>query len=370
MKRIAGRSLSIAAVVLIATVVRGAPGDSAPGNAQALPEQVPAIDRAAVLVQSAQGTADPAKRDAMLAEARPLLDVFVNDHPTHDDRARAEMWLGALLSIQGKALAADAQGLADPKAREAKLAEARNAFREADLELSVAVDRFGVRFHKIPKFLDTDTPEFRKRESLKATFIQARMFHAAAVEEWAATYPGDGEDARDLYKAAADRYEAIYRDYRVLIAGLIARLKQGQCYRNLGDTKRALGLYNDILSQPDDLSPLRRLRITAMQLSLECWNTPQEKLYELAFSQGEEYLTQVRPEEKLWPEWQAVRYYTGLGYLSAAQALKADQASERAEMLAHARRLATAVGEIEGPYREAGRTLLADVERAEGGASP
>ncbi len=128
--------------------------------------------------------------------------------------------------------------------------------------------------------------------------------------------------------------KAIYRDYRTLIAGLIARLKQGQCYRNLGDTKRAVGLYNDILSQPDDLSPLRRLRVTAMHLSLECWTTPQEKLYELAFSQGEEYLTRVRPEEKLWPEWQAVRYQTARGYLLAAEALPADRATERAEMLA------------------------------------
>jgi hypothetical protein len=347
-----------------------APGDGLPGGLQTLPGQMPVVDRAALLVQQSQGAVDVARRAALLAEAKPLLEGFLLEHPAHDDTARAEMWLGAVLTAEGKDAAAIAQAAAGTDERTKKLAAARDAFRESDRILTVSVDRLKERLKLIPKHLEIDTPAYRARESLKMTYIQALMYQAAAVEEWAATYAVDSDDARNLYKAAADRYEAIYRDYRILIAGLIARLKQGQCYRNLGDTKRALGLYNDILSQPDELSPLRRLRVTAMHLSLECWTTPQEKLYELAFSQGEEYLNGVRPEEKLWPEWQGVRYQTARGYLLAAEALPADRLMERAEMLAHARQHATAVGESEGPYREAGRTLLGDVGRAEGRAAP
>jgi hypothetical protein len=215
-----------------------------------------------------------------------------------------------------------------------------------------------------------DTPEHAKREALKGMVIQVRMYHAGVVEELAATYTADGDEARDLYKAAADRYEAIYRDYRVLYAGLVARLKQGQCYRNLGDTKRALGLYNDVLSQPDELTALRRLRVTAMYLSLECWSTPQEKLYELTFSQGEEYLAGVRPEERSWPEWQAVRYHTARGYRLAAESLPADRRAERADLLEHARRWAAAAGETDGPYRAAARALADDVHRPAGETKP
>jgi hypothetical protein len=366
MKRRFARVVAFVAVVLTATWAEAAPGDALlPGEVRNLPNQIAAIDQAATLVQTAPTATPPERAVEMLAEARKLLDGFLRENPSHAETPRAEMWLGALLTTDGKAAAAKAAALESPQAKIEQLESARKSLREADQILAVAVDRLNKRLKAIPKFIEADAPEFQVRESLKATFIQAQMFHAAVVEELAATYPADGDDARRLYKAAADRYEAVYRDYRVLLAGLIARLKQGQCYRNLGDTKRALGLYNDILSQPDELTALRRLRVTAMYLSLECWTTPQEKLFELAFSQGEEYLNQIRPEEQAWPEWQAVRFHTARGYLSAAAGLPADRAGERTEMLGHAREHAAALSEADGPYRSAATALLAEVRRAE-----
>jgi hypothetical protein len=150
----------------------------------------------------------------------------------------------------------------------------------------------------------------------------------------------------------------------------VARLKEGQCYKNLGNTKRALGLYHDILSQPDDIDQLRRLRVTSMYLSLECWTSVQEKLYELAFSQGEEFLKQLRPGEASWPEWQAVRFHTSRGYLLAAGTLGPDRTEERSDWLTHARGHIAPLVDAAGPYREAARQLAADVERAAEAKSP
>jgi hypothetical protein len=133
-----------------------------------------------------------------------------------------------------------------------------------------------------------------------------------------------------------------------------------------------LGLYNDLLTQPDELEALRRLRIAAMYLSLECWTTEQEKLYELAFSQGEEYLTQARPEERSWPEWQAVRYYTARGYLLAAEGLGAagltgDRAADRRAWLDRAAEHADGLAKTASPYQKAAAELAADVEKRRGG---
>ena len=98
--------------------------------------------------------------------------------------------------------------------------------------------------------------------------MQSLMYYAGAREELALTYPVDSAEARDSFQVAADRYDQIYKDYRTFLAGLTARLKQGQCYKQLGDTRRALGLYNDLLTQPDDLPVLHRLRVSAMYLSV------------------------------------------------------------------------------------------------------
>jgi hypothetical protein len=364
-RRVAIAALIAAVLAVAAPRAGGAPGDVFPGEPRSAPDQLSAIDQAAALIQSAPTANPPDKQVEMLAQARTLLETVLREHPNHAETPRAEMWFGALLTTEGKAEAEAAKTLTAAVVRQERLEAARKRFREGDQTLAVAVDRLAKRLKSIPKFIEADTPEHRMRESLKATFIQAQMFHAAVVEEWAGTYPAGGSDARRLYQAAADRYEAVYRDYRVLLAGLIARLKQGQCYRNLGDTKRALGLYNDVLSQPDELAALRRLRVTAMYLSLECWTTAEEKLFELAFSQGEEYLAGVRPEEKSWPEWQAVRFHTARGYLLAAGALTGDRLDERPELLVRAGEHAAALSESDGPYRSAATSLLAEVRRAE-----
>jgi hypothetical protein len=364
------RLLLFAAVVISSAAAEAAPGDDPAALVGSLPEQKSVVDRAAALVQAAQNTPDASARSAKTAEPRRMLEQFLRDRPTDDDVARAEMWMGVLLTLEGKDAAAVAVQVDDPAARTAQLEAARKTLRDADRYFATSVDRNASRLATMPSFVPPDTPDHARREALKGTVIQVRMYHAGVVEELAATYPADGDEARDLYKAAADRYESIYRDYRVLYAGLVARLKQGQCYRNLGDTKRALGLYNDVLSQPDELSPLRRLRVTAMYLSLECWATPQEKLYELTFSQGEEYLAGVRPEEKSWPEWQAVRYHTARGYLLAAETLPADRANERPELLEHALRWANAARETDGPYRTAAQTLTVEARRAAGETAP
>jgi len=341
-----------------------APEDGGAGGLPGSPTQSADVDRAAVLVQSAAVEPDATRRQSQLDDGRDLLRKFIANNPTSHEMARAEMLLGALLSFEGKTLAQSAESLPDGPDRTAQVDAARKLLREADQSLSVSLDRLNERLRQIPKFIEAGTPEFNERQAVTGVFLQARMHHAAAVEELAATYPADGDDARQLYQAAADRYDSIYRDYRTLIVGLMARLKEGQCYRNLGDTKRALGLYNDLLSQPAELEALRRLRVTAMGLSLECWTTPQEKLHELAFSQGEEYLLGVRPEEQAWPEWQAVRYHTARAYLAAAAALPADRATEAAEWHANARSHAADLAAMEGPYRAAAQALVDEIDRA------
>ncbi|MGC3967521.1 MAG: tetratricopeptide repeat protein [Pirellulales bacterium] len=302
-------------------------------------------------------------RMRVVGRARSLLETFLKENPTHPDAPLVEMQLGVALTTEAKGLTGDANSTAEEPVRNQFFEKARKSFLAAEEYFATVIDQLTTRYLEFPKLNYADDAVQRRGQKLRGELIQARMYYAGVREELAATFPPESSEAHENYKAAADRYESIYKDYRTLIAGLMARLKQGQCYKALGDTRRAVGLYNDLLTQPDDLAALRRLRVAAMYLSLECWTTEQEKLYELAFSQGEEYLAQVRPEERSWPEWHAVRYFTARGYLLAAGTLKADRAVDRDEWLRlgaeHADRLTT----TPNPYQGAAAELSADIAR-------
>jgi hypothetical protein len=296
-----------------------------------------------------------------LAEARRDLELFIEKPMSTDDLPTARMLLGRVLTHQARTAVA-AAGQAPPDRREPQMHEARELLRRAELSYSAAIDQLREKAAGISKFLTDDDPRRPEADRIKEATLQALMSHADAAKELATTFTPGSNEADEHYRAAGERYERIYKDYRTLIAGLLARLKQGECSFHLGDTRRALGLYEDILGQPADLEPLRRLRIAAMYLSLECWTTEREKMYELAFSQGEEYLSDLRPEEEAWPEWQAIRYHTARGYQLAAAALGPERAADRSEYLGKAKSHAEKLAAKEGPYRQAAQSILGSVK--------
>lgn len=329
------------------------------------PPQV--VVEATSLVHSSMTATEVAQRDKLLARAQGILETYLKDNPTHPDAVFVEMQLGVVHTTAGKADLSDSRQVETQADRDALLGLSRERFRAAEKLFTTVVDQLDQRTR--PKGFEENEKVRREALRIKGEYIKAQMFHAGVLEELAGTYPPGSAEARENYQAAADRYDRIYKNYRTLVSGLVARLKQGICYNHLGDARRALGLYNDLLSQPDDLKDLHRLRVSAMYLSLECWTGEKEKLYELAFSQGEEYLTHLPREEELWPEWQGVRYYTARGYMLAATKKPGGAANaDRTEWLAKARVHAETLAKRPGPYKAAVEELLAELGKAEAGS--
>jgi hypothetical protein len=341
------------------------------GTDSQLPEGPPAaIITAKAQAQSSLTATDVAQRDALLGKAQAGIEAFLKDNPTSPEAPYAELELGLVHVNIGLAAVADSRRTADPAEREALLAKGRERFVAGEKLFTTVYDQLNQIFKTFPKVnfgFDKDNPARRHGERLRGEFVRVQMLHAGVLEELAATYPLESRDARVNYQAAADRYESIYKNYRTLVAGLKARLKQGQCHQNLGDPRRALGLFTDILGQPDHIPQLHRMRVQAMYLSLECWNSEQEKMHELAFTEGEGYLTKLPRNEELWPEWQAVRFHTAQGYLLAATTKKKDGKlpDDRADWLAKAREHAEKLGEQSGPYKAAVEALLNQIKKSE-----
>jgi hypothetical protein len=333
-----------------------------------LPEAPPqAIVEAAAAFASAQTQTDAAEQAKLLGRAQSTLESFLKENPTHKDAALAQLQLGIVLLTTGKIDFANSKQAKAEAARDALVDSARTKMREAERLFTTVVDQLTQLTKSNPQLiqgLNASEKEIRRRQRFLGNFIQAQFNHAQAVEELAATYALDSAEAHENYQTAADRYDRLYKNYRTLLAGLQARVKQGECYKNLNEPRRALGILTDITSQPD-LKPLHRLRVTATYLSQECWNLEKEKMYQLAFSEGEEYLAGLPSEEEMWPEWQAVRYQTARGYLLAATEKPKDGAANpnRAEWLAKSREHAGKLAEQPGMYQASAKGLLGELTK-------
>ena len=316
-------------------------------------------------LEASRSERDNVNREKLLDAAKAKFQEFVAKNASHPQAPGAETQMGAVLVERGRAKVETGLRPEFEKDKAKLMTDARKYFDEAETVFVAAEKKFADLLATFPKFMTPDDPRVAQREKVKGDLIQAHMFHAKGLYEKSRTYDDQSPDWKKALMTAADKYGSIYREYRTLIAGLMARLKQGQCYKALGDTRRALGLYNDLLTQPDELAALRRLRVAAMYLSLECWTTEQEKLYELAFSQGEEYLTHLRPEEKAWPEWYAVRYFTARGYFLAAAGLGPERADDRRAWLRRAGEQAEQLAKEANPYQAAAADLAAEVAKAQ-----
>lgn len=327
----------------------------------------------------AHRTSHSAARNEAIADAQAGLEKFLRDEPTHYDAPYALLQLGALNITAAHGLNADARASASPAERGSLMKQARERIASADgyfsAGLKVVEERIGIgrRGHK-PTI---DHAIIRKREALKGWYIRSLLGQAEVSEESAATYPAGSPEARTHDRQAADKYEHIYKDFRTLVAGLSARLKQGDCLARLGEPAEALAVYNDVLSSPDDLRPVHELRVAAMAASLACLNSEASKSHEAAFLRGEEYLAQLPREEASGADASAssrrkIRYETARGYLLAAATPRKDGTAppERAAWLAkaeeHAVKLteqAVSLTEQSGEDRAAAETLRREIAK-------
>lgn len=310
-------------------------------------------EEARTLVEYATAERDIGKKNEYLDRASTKFNEFIAQHASHPLTASAQTQLGNVLVVRGQTMLSAAER--DPAGAAQLKKDAKAAFDQAVKIFADAEKRFKEEVESYPKFLAPNDPQVELRERARGNLLQAQLFHAAVLYEMVGTEKDrTTAAAKKMLQDAAAMYEQVYEDWRTRIAGLMARIKQGQCYQELGDTKRALGIYANILDQPAELNELRKLRASAMYLSLQCWLDPKENKLELAALKGEEFLNQSRTEEERLPEWLAVRYHTALAYKQQAEKVGKEDATHgnllrRAQD--HVQMVANNTGSYQGPAR-------------------
>ncbi|HEX4147395.1 MAG TPA: hypothetical protein VHY20_00345, partial [Pirellulales bacterium] len=315
------------------------------------------------LIDAAIEQRDLIRRGRELDQATAKLQEFVKANPAHPLAGSAALQLGNVIVERGRMAIDGSKRTSQPAKKPALIKQSRELLNQAAKVFAEAETKFQKQLDSFESFSEKDPKNKGKieaRDQLRRDAIQSQMYSGGVLQELARTYPAGSEEAKKYLQQAADKYETIFQAYRRRLAGLQARIKQGECYRELGDTRQALGMYADILTQPDDKEDFRELKATALYLSLEAWTSPGEKKAELAVIRGEEWLRHTKPGEERKAPWVAMHYFMALAYQQLADAAK-PQDPKRSQELATAKEHAARAAREAGPFRDAAKKLVGEL---------
>ena len=242
------------------------------------------FEKATVLIEwarSGQGGPDLAAKNYDLALT--LLDKFIQDNPTHEkggqansDRGRILLGRARIESWNARIPGNEASKFETQRKAFDFIMKAREIFQQARNQHEKSWQSFGA-------FIDQkDNPEkFEQRRRSEVRFIQAQLDHCECAYEEAQTQEKNTADYKKKLDDAAEQFKLVHDRYRSQLGGLHARAKQAKCFEEQDDVQRALGIYDELLSHPDESPNMVKLKDLVRQFRLICLNHPNRKDYQV-----------------------------------------------------------------------------------------
>ena len=310
-------------------------------------------EQARTLLEAARVEQDPPAQARYLEASREAFERFIKEHPADELASRAALELGNVTLERGRIAADGAARTSDVRQRDALVAEARARFTEARGVFTEAATRLAEQLKALPA-----STQAAVRDRLRSDVVQSELYAASAAFEAGKTWPTASPDGKKTLEDAAKQCEQIFQAHRTHVAGLVARILQGQCYQALGDRRRATEAYANVLAQGDEIEDVRRQKARALALSLECWTTPGEARAEQAAEKGDVWLAKTPGLDDRQADVLAIRYYTALAHKQLADKLPPQDGPRRARETNIARGLAERVARQSGALQGSAKTLL------------
>ncbi len=310
-------------------------------------------EQGVTMLASAAGLGSPEARLAQLTKAGELFAEFLKSFPRHEMAASAKSQMANILIERGRI---DVQSATQAGGNKASLAAARKHFAAARQQFDAAENDLDGRLRKMPKFVaDSEKPVQAEKRQLAGDLAQLRLLRTSIDYELAKTFePADAQSKKHL-KAAAEGYAGLYEAYRTRSAGLLARLWEGICYQEMGDLKRAVGCYQELMDLPAT-AETRSIKTKSTRRALECWTNDSEKKYQEAMERGERWEkesgTAATDADAL-----AIRYLTALAYQASSSELPAKDPN-RKKLAGFARQYVVPVANHPGEYQRPAKMLL------------
>jgi hypothetical protein len=317
------------------------------------------------LIDAAGAARSDAQRDQLLSRANERLAGFLAAHPHHALAAAAQTQLGNVLVEQGRVQVEQARPLDSASQQQKQLMEsARALYEQAEAVFVAAEGQLRDAHDKLPLFIDPkDAKKIQRRDQVRRDLAQTQLALARVLFEIARTYrPGSPENMASLTDAAK-KYGALYEKHRGNLAGLYARLGEARAYKELGQVDKSLGIFGELLAQPDEPEALALLKTQTTLLAMETALSPAARKYREALAIFDSWQRAAHSSEASLAESMAIRFLAGEAALKYARTLSEDdkeQSPVRSECLRVARRSFANVAAKPNPYREKARARLAD----------
>lgn len=214
------------------------------------------------LLEEANGTADSTRRGNLFEMARVKLDKFLREHPDHPLTGEASKKLGRAFMDDGHLAFLLGQEAKSPNEAEARTEQARALFAKARDATVRAEAKLKAAYDVLPKSVAEDDALRDRRDRALFSWVDAQLQHGLIDYEEAQTYPlGDKARIALLEKGVAT-FQDIAQHHRTQLIGIVARMWQAKCYEERGgegDFGRAIGIYDELMNEPDPaLKPIQR----------------------------------------------------------------------------------------------------------------
>jgi hypothetical protein len=198
------------------------------------------------MLDEASSMTDLERKLVILDKARAKLSAFAEAHPKHELVPEALTSMARILVERGHTAVLQA---AEQKGAEAqaKLSEARAAFTSARKAYDSASTQLKAKVDALPKFIPDDSPKKRESEQLRITYTRCLLERALVDYEDAQTYTTDANTRNARLTEAQNAFNKIYKDYRLMLAGIYARMWEGKCMEEKGEHGQAMGVYKELM---------------------------------------------------------------------------------------------------------------------------
>jgi hypothetical protein len=335
--------------------------DSLKADSQATPaikSTVPYL-QALVSIDVAAYERDPLRLDQQLLDAQTKLKEFLATNPSDELAAMARDRLANLLRFRAGNLVQRAEGTAvnGPRMK----SEAQSLYKEARGLFEDSATRLRAQLDKLPK----GEAQKEQREQLGGLWLGATLNASRSLFDMAILYDTTSGDRTRHLNDASEQFAKLYENYPQRLAGITARLYEGRCQLEVGEPKRALSAFNNVLADlPDGDAAFRALKTQTLRYAMAVWL--EEKDYKKAADKSVSWVKTARGPELADSDWLALK-------LSAAMALKGLAATEddkADEYLRDARALATEVARSKtAEFQKPANELIAQIEQQAAPAS-
>lgn len=231
-------------------------------------------------------------RDLSLGKAELSFRKFLDDNPGHPESAFVNSTLGSLLFERARSIMWDADAASNADRRPNMQKQAQGLIDQAEKIFKKAHDLYKAQYKAFPPRIDQDDDpqQYQARLTAEISYLRAWFSYARAEYQRGQTYDSGSKPRNETLLRAFKRFEEIHTARRSNPIGLQARLMMGKCFQEQGDMNRALGIYNELISNDSTNAFVNLIKSNAIQFRLICLNDESKKDYQLVLQESDEWL--------------------------------------------------------------------------------